>query len=84
MEKLESFRDFLVSGIEFTLGSSDSNSRTGKEDAEYRSGRRLQELKDVLASVETVLRRLKTGLKDDTQIFSTDAEDYLPDDGTGR
>lgn len=40
----------------------------------------IERMRDILLSVERVSKTLETGLKDETDLYSTNAEDYLPTD----
>lgn len=75
VEQLERFADFVQSGVAFTVEAA-AKPREGEEGERPRSGN-LQELRDVLALTHKVLSKLTTGLSDSTDIFSTNAEDYI-------
>lgn len=82
VEKLEEFFNFVEDGIHFILSKGDiSSSEAGDRDgSNITSGSTLARLRDVQAVVARMTDQLKTGLRDQSDIFSTNADDYIGKD----
>jgi hypothetical protein len=80
VETLEAFGDFIEDGIAFLIDSLQTKADEGNVKgmkADALKGDTLQRMRDVKCVVDKSVERLKTGLQDGANIFSTDADDYL-------
>ena len=80
VEKLEEFYHFVSDGIQFVLSKGDSATQEDANSSSISSGSTLARLRDVQALVTRITDQLKTGLRDQTDIFSTNADDYIGKD----
>ena len=80
VEKLEEFFNFVSDGINYILIKGESSVQEGAESSSISSGSTLARLKDVQTLVSRMTEQLKTGLRDRTDIFSTNADDYIGKD----
>ena len=77
MEKLEEFDRFVSDGIEYILSKRGRTSQDAEDSSSISDGNTLARLKDVQAQVARMIDQLRTGLRDHSDIFSTNAEDYI-------
>jgi hypothetical protein len=77
IDRMETFYAFVCDGIDYILSSRSSKREGAASSPQTSAALDLERFKDIQSLVGRLIGALRTGLSDGSDIFSTNADDYI-------